>query len=43
MNGLQTNLNSVVDQIRAQDAALLESVSKAKTDFENKLTNKGEI
>ena len=29
MNGLQTNLESVVNQIALQEAALLDSVSKA--------------
>ena len=43
MNGLQTNLKSVVVQIGVQDAALLDSVSKAKTSFEDRLTGNGEI
>ena len=43
MNGLQTNLESVVNQIALQEAALLDSVSKAQTSFEAQLTGKGDI
>ena len=43
MKGLQTNLKSVIDQTAAQQAALLVSVSKARTDFEHKLTSQSEI